>query len=308
MAAWLMLTKEERQHGGNLGYDDNVSEYYSWNSTVPKHKEPREGDKIVLWDSDVLLGASTIQAIEFGSGRVLRMRCPKCNTTKIKQRSKNTRRQKYKCQVSGRCGAEFNEPIVEKIDVSTFKSFHGQGWLSLPGEIDGATLRSLTTQPKSQHSIRPLDWDKFLQALNPNARRGLAAFDDPMDSPSGHRSTRTRVRIGQAKFRRKLFDQFGSNCAFSGECHPDSLDAAHLYSYAELGEHQSHGGLLIRKDLHRLFDLGLIVISPDTLCIKLSEELVKCKQYAELDGVPLKVNVHAKAKSWLEKHFKHHSA
>lgn len=306
MAAWLMLTKEMRQHGGNLGYDDNLSEYYSWNSTVPNHNIPKEGDKIALWDGDALLGASTIQAIERGKDKVVRMRCPKCRSTKIKSRS--VKNQKYRCQKSGECGIEFDEPIFEEIDVSTFKSFHGSTWFSLPGKINGSTLRSLCVQPKSQHSIRPLEWDRFLSALDTHTRRGLSAFDDIENIGSGHRSAITRVRIGQGKFRQKLLENFGNCCALSGDCHPDALDAAHLYSYAEISKHHSHGGLLIRKDLHRLFDLGHIVVSPGYLRIQLSKELLACKQYCELEEAPLKVDLHQNAKLWLEMHYAQHRA
>ena len=54
--AWLMLTKDKRQHGGNLGYEDIAGEYYSWDSTVPNHKEPKKNEWIVIWDGETLLG------------------------------------------------------------------------------------------------------------------------------------------------------------------------------------------------------------------------------------------------------------
>ena len=38
MTAWLALTVgEDRQHGGNDGYDDSPSSHYSWDETVPNH-------------------------------------------------------------------------------------------------------------------------------------------------------------------------------------------------------------------------------------------------------------------------------
>ncbi len=62
--AWLMLVrKNNRVHGGNLGYDDDESSYYSWDNTVPSFAKPKAGDKIILWDSKALLGASVIEKI-----------------------------------------------------------------------------------------------------------------------------------------------------------------------------------------------------------------------------------------------------
>ena len=86
--AWLMLAKEVTQHGGNLGYDDFVSEHYSWDSTVPKADAPKVGDKIVVWNGDVLLGVSTIEAIEEGETKKARLRCPSCKKRTIKVRKK----------------------------------------------------------------------------------------------------------------------------------------------------------------------------------------------------------------------------
>ena len=67
--AWLMLTKEIRQHGGNLGYDDNAPEYYSWDSTVPSSTAPSVGDYIAIWDGETILGAGIIENIDVGSAQ-----------------------------------------------------------------------------------------------------------------------------------------------------------------------------------------------------------------------------------------------
>ena len=95
MSAWLLLTKTTRQHGGNEGYDDKRSSYYSWNNTVPNHDKPKEGDKVAVWDGNQLLGTATIQNIDYGEAEATRLRCPKCGTTKIKERFKKM--PKYRC-------------------------------------------------------------------------------------------------------------------------------------------------------------------------------------------------------------------
>ena len=61
MTAWLMIAAgDDRQHGGNEGYEDKPDEYYSWDDTVANHARPTAGDQIVLWNKKLLLGASVI--------------------------------------------------------------------------------------------------------------------------------------------------------------------------------------------------------------------------------------------------------
>ena len=60
--------REDRQHGGNTGYADEPSTYYSWDNTVDNHAALIEGDMIAIGDKHVLLGASVIERIETGDG------------------------------------------------------------------------------------------------------------------------------------------------------------------------------------------------------------------------------------------------
>jgi hypothetical protein len=68
---------------------------------------------------------------------------------------------------------------------------------------------------------------------------------------------------GPGGFRQALIDRFGRACAIQGPTHPAMLDAAHLYRYADRPEHDLDGGLLLRRDLHALFDRDLLLIDPD---------------------------------------------
>jgi hypothetical protein len=59
-----MTVGDNRQHGGNAGYDDQADVYYTWDSTVPNHAQIKVGDPVALWDKDRLLGLSVIEEIE----------------------------------------------------------------------------------------------------------------------------------------------------------------------------------------------------------------------------------------------------
>lgn len=94
-------------------------------------------------------------------------------------------------------------------------------------------------------------------------------------------------REGQPAFRKRLLDAYGSVCAITG-CRVSSLlEAAHIVPYRGPQTNQVSNGLPLRADLHKLFDLHLFSIDPDTLTVHLSKFL-KGSEYAVFDGVVLK--------------------
>lgn len=72
-----------------------------------------------------------------------------------------------------------------------------------------------------------------------------------------------RPRLGQASFRILVTDAYGRQCAVTrGKALP-VLTAAHIVPYGEGGEHRVDNGLLLRSDLHTLFDRGYVTVTPD---------------------------------------------
>lgn len=94
-------------------------------------------------------------------------------------------------------------------------------------------------------------------------------------------------RRGQPKFRKALLNAYKGMCAVTGCAVPEVLEAAHVRWYA--GEHTNvvTNGLLLRSDVHALFDLGKISIDPTTLLIQVSPTL-KGTEYEYLDGKRLR--------------------
>jgi hypothetical protein len=80
-------------------------------------------------------------------------------------------------------------------------------------------------------------------------------------------------RQGQPKFRKNLLHIYGGKCVIS-ECNvQDAIDAAHVIPYQEIASNEIENGLLLRSDLHNLFDLGLISINPCDLTVKISKKI-----------------------------------
>ena len=102
--------------------------------------------------------------------------------------------------------------------------------------------------------------------------------------------TSARPRIGQSAFRVLVTEAYQRRCAITGEKTLVALEAAHIVPYSGEGEHDVRNGLLLRADFHRLFDVGLVGVTPD-LRIKISpriqEEWSNGKVYYCLDGKPL---------------------
>ena len=72
-----------------------------------------------------------------------------------------------------------------------------------------------------------------------------------------------RPRLGQGAFRVAVTSVYRHQCAVTGERTLPILDAAHIRPYEEGGEHDVTNGLLLRTDIHRLFDKGYVTISND---------------------------------------------
>jgi predicted restriction endonuclease len=119
----------------------------------------------------------------------------------------------------------------------------------------------------------------------------------------GHRRQTVRVRLGQGAFRKSLEERYGSTCAFTGRQPREVLEAAHLYSFAESGEHHPHGGLLLRRDLHRIYDLGLLRVDPGRMELWVDESLQRFPDYARLHGAKLAVDVSGSVVDWLRLHW-----
>jgi predicted restriction endonuclease len=117
----------------------------------------------------------------------------------------------------------------------------------------------------------------------------LAAETLPEFDPSSVEDGRKKVfqavavRQGQSKFREKLLSAYGSRCAVTGTAVVATLQAAHVFPYKGPETNKVQNGILLRADIHNLFDLGLVGIDPDTYRIVIADEL-RCSSFAKLEG------------------------
>ena len=70
-------------------------------------------------------------------------------------------------------------------------------------------------------------------------------------------------RLGQGSFRVVVTDAYKRRCAFTGSPVLHVLDAAHIKPFAKEGPNDVQNGILLRQDVHTLFDRGYITVTPD---------------------------------------------
>ena len=99
-----------------------------------------------------------------------------------------------------------------------------------------------------------------------------------------------KVRLGQGAFRVLVTDAFTRRCSISGERTLPVLEAAHIKPYSKSGPHFISNGLLLRSDLHKLFDGGYITITKEykvEVSKKIKEEFENGTEYYRFHGQSL---------------------
>ena len=138
----------------------------------------------------------------------------------------------------------------------------------------------------------PRLWDEVYFRLQNNSFKPGAGEASPMYVRQGAPRL-VQPRLGQALFRRLVTDAYGRRCAASGERVLPVLEAAHVVPHARGGRPALDIGLLLRTDLHRLFDAGYMTVDPDERRLivsrRLKSEFHNGVEYLRLNGTPLAV-------------------
>jgi putative restriction endonuclease len=99
-------------------------------------------------------------------------------------------------------------------------------------------------------------------------------------------------RLGQGTFRVSVTDAYDRACAITSEHSLPALEAAHIRAFAHEGPHEVANGVLLRADLHRLFDKGYVTITPDhylEVSPRLKEHYSNGRSYYPLNGHALRL-------------------
>lgn len=96
-----------------------------------------------------------------------------------------------------------------------------------------------------------------------------------------------RPRLGQGAFRILVTDIYQRRCAVTQERTLPALEAAHIRPYGDGGAHEARNGLLLRRDIHSLFDAGYVTVTPELrfeVSRRIREEFDNGKHYYAFHG------------------------
>ena len=126
-------------------------------------------------------------------------------------------------------------------------------------------------------------WD---QVVGERALQRHAAAERA-EQPMYGEPTLIRPRLGQGAFRIIVTDTYERRCAVTQERALPTLEAAHIQPVSEHGEHRVNNGLLLRADVHKLFDRGYVTVTPDhrfRVSRRLKDEFHNGEHYFQLQG------------------------
>lgn len=156
-----------------------------------------------------------------------------------------------------------------------------------------AALGNYQKYLQSQYHGKPNDYGPYREQVEE-----LDVEADELFDPTGLKDARTRVlrevvqRRGQRKFREALLEAYRGRCAITGCPVVPLLEAAHITPYLGPDTNAIKNGILLRADIHTLWDLGLLAVDPDTGEVWVSPD-VDDPAYRVLAGQPLKHPSHA---------------
>lgn len=154
-------------------------------------------------------------------------------------------------------------------------------WIPIPSDwstniVQGKTY-DLTAEP-GRTLWHELQTERGISPASPVVRDVTAAIGEPVI---------IQPRLGQGAFRILITDGYERRCAFTGERTLPALDAAHIRPFSEIKEHRLDNGLLLRKDLHALFDRGYMTVTPELrieVSKRIKEEFDNGREYYRLHG------------------------
>ena len=190
-----------------------------------------------------------------------------------------------------RSSAEPN-PTIGCVVLTSPVFFRQEDWITVPTNWANSIVqgKSYSTDEAVGYQL----WNKVLEVLlkyeayQPQPKPGEQLVVEP-DSPL-YNSVLSKVRIGQGAFRVLVIDGYQRRCSISGERTLPVLEAAHIKPYANSGPNALSNGILLRSDMHKLFDAGYLTVTKDLnveVSSRINQEFQNGKEYYKFHGQKL---------------------
>lgn len=167
--------------------------------------------------------------------------------------------------------------------------FQEQDWLPVPTNWSPniVAFKTYSTADAEGFALWNAVHERISRLAFPATAQLVARFGAP---------TLIRPRLGQATFRVVVTDAYSRRCAITRERTLPALEAAHIRPYSEGGSHDPKNGILLRRDIHALFDAGYVTVTPDLkfeVSRRIKEEFENGRHYYALHGQALEPPIHA---------------
>lgn len=185
-------------------------------------------------------------------------------------------------------GDKERNPTIGCIALTNPIFFKREDWIPVPADWSNSIVQG--KRYSTDTAIGDALWQQVQDRLVRYQTRDLFNAEEP--SAQYGNSVLRKVRIGQGAFRISVIDVYTKRCAITGEKTLPVLEAAHIKPFAEAGPNYTSNGLLLRSDMHKLFDDGYITVTTDyrvEVSSRIREEFSNGKEYYQYHGKPLSV-------------------
>jgi len=173
---------------------------------------------------------------------------------------------------------------------------HRNDWIPIPDDFKRGIQKGKTYRLDSSPGRELWEEARVRSDIGlPPTAENFAFVDEPRVMPGSAMYGEARLmrpRLGQGAFRVSITEVYGRRCAITGEKALPTLEAAHIRPVAEHGEHRIDNGLLLRSDVHRLFDSGYVTVAPDfrfRVSQRLKKDFDNGEPYYPLEGLSIRL-------------------
>lgn len=272
----------------------------SFGDDIPHRRHIATQDIVFFRSAERLVRVSRVDGITITQTDKETLRCPACGSSQIVLRQ--TQSPAYRCVY----GHKFVDPAAQTgigyERIATFLPEH----VDVVATIEAVELRPFELTNSPTLSLRPCDLNglaRYVARRDRNAKRMLRAWlkgrplaltDADADNTDlaevlNEREIGVLLRRGSKVFRDELIRVYGPRCMISGCTVGSLLEAVCIPLLSSPKGSNLTNGLLLRSDIHTLFDLNMIGINPDRLTVALHPDLA-ATEYSQFMGSKLLIS------------------
>jgi len=175
------------------------------------------------------------------------------------------------------------DPLVSSLILTSPFFFERSDWIPLPKSWASNIVQGKT------YNTETLEGKELFKAVQERLTLSVSTKVNESEMRYGTPQIIT-PRLGQGGFRVLVTEAYNRRCAITGEKTLPVLEASHIKPYSQDGPHLVTNGLLLRQDIHTLFDRGYITVNENNIVEvskRIKEDYGNGREYYALHGKPL---------------------